>query len=414
MRRCVLSLWILMWILGSAPQLQAQTREECQECHADPELTTETESGEEISLFVPDSVFDASVHADLECIDCHADIVELPHEDTLKAVDCGSCHEDEAEAVAKSVHGMELRARSPDAPACADCHGTHDILPMDNPASRISKANQPKTCGRCHSDPDIIARNQIPMVAPVAIYEGSIHGRLTQEREDAATCSDCHRGHLILTPLNPASSIFKLEIPNTCGKCHEAIYEEYRISVHARALQQGAKDAPVCTDCHGEHDILRPENPESPTSGFRVPVEVCSPCHASERLAKKYGLTPARVTTYENSYHGLALRGGKATVANCGSCHGVHAILPSSDPRSPIHRDNLVETCGKCHPNPTENFARGRIHPVGEEAEARVIQMVRWIYVVLIAVVIGFMVLHNFIDFIAKAKRLRLAQHGHG
>ena len=412
MRRCVLMFMILMWMIGSARLLQAQTRDECQECHSDPELTTETESGEEISLFVADSLFDASVHADLECIDCHADVTELPHDERLKKVDCGSCHEDAAEAVAQSVHGIELQARSPDSPTCADCHGTHDILSVTDPLSRVSKANQPKTCGRCHSDPDIIARNKIPMVAPVAIYRGSIHGQLTQEREDAATCSDCHRGHLILTPLNPNSSIFKLAIPKTCGKCHESIYEEYEISVHAEALRQGAKDAPVCTDCHGEHDILRPENPAAPTSGFRVAIEVCSPCHASERLARKYGLTPARVKTYEDSYHGLALRAGKATVANCGSCHGVHGILPSSDPRSPIHPDNLVETCGKCHPNPTMNFARGRVHLVGEDTEARIIRIVRKIYIVLIITILGLMVTHNVIDFVAKAKRIRLAKYG--
>ncbi len=402
-------IWLVWFLWGVAQNGAGQTRAECQECHADRELTVEEEAGRTRSLFVSDSLFDRSVHGDFECVDCHEDIQELPHEETVAKVNCGSCHEEEQAALGRSVHGDSLRARSPDAPGCKDCHGTHEVLPVGDRDSHVSKANQPHTCGRCHADPDVIARNNIPMIAPVALYEKSIHGRLTlQGSADAAVCSDCHGSHDIRTALDPQSSIFKGNIPQTCRKCHAEVYTQYSISVHAQALKMGAVDAPVCTDCHGEHDILRPENPEAPTSGFNVAVEVCSPCHESERLARKYGINPARVTSYKNSYHGLALRGGKVRVANCGSCHGVHDILPSSDPRSSIHPQNLQKTCGQCHPNPGENFARGPIHLVEEEREAAIVGIVRKIYIVFIVLVVGLMVVHNAVDFAAKSRRKRM------
>ena len=126
-----------------------------------------------------------SAHAGLACTDCHADITKLPH-GKPKAVDCGTCHEKEAaawrmdltpsrgghpaqdchgthkippsgssgsltsherqmelcggchehlagdgawiKAFARSVHGQGITKRGLNlAPACATCHGAHDV-----------------------------------------------------------------------------------------------------------------------------------------------------------------------------------------------------------------------------------------------------------------------------------------------
>jgi hypothetical protein len=80
------------------------------------------------------------------------------------------------------------------------------------------------------------------------------------------------------------------------------------------------------------------------------------------RLSREFGVAGRRATTYLESYHGLASKLGSQVVANCASCHGVHNILPSSDPRSTINRANLVTTCGHCHPGVTEKFALGKVH----------------------------------------------------
>jgi hypothetical protein len=65
----------------------------------------------------------------------------------------------------------------------------------------------------------------------------------------------------------------------------------------------------------------------------------CGRCHASTRIVKRYGLRAGRISTYEGSFYNLALRSGHLTVANCGSCHGVHKILPSSNPAALTHPD---------------------------------------------------------------------------
>ena len=58
-------------------------------------------------------------------------------------------------------------------------------------------------------------------------------------------------------------------------------------------------------------------------------------------MAQLYDLPADRVPSYADSYHGLALKGGKLTAANCASCHGVHNIFKSSDPRSTVSAANL-------------------------------------------------------------------------
>ncbi len=58
----------------------------------------------------------------------------------------------------------------------------------------------------------------------------------------------------------------------------------------------------------------------------------------------------------------MASKVGSNTVANCASCHGVHNILPSSDPRSTINHANLAKTCGQCHPGANEKFIATKVH----------------------------------------------------
>jgi formate dehydrogenase gamma subunit len=163
-------------------------------------------------------------------------------------------------------------------------------------------------------------------------------------------------------------------------------------------------------DLHGlsrgtQHSILQQR------AGRKISKDVCSRCHASERLNTKYKLPADRVRTFYDSYHGLASQYGSTTAANCGSCHGAHKILPSSDPDSTIHRGNLVNTCGQCHPGATERFALSPIHVDLTGAWRRDVEMgsqvnwwVRQIYLVLIVGTIGVMLGHNGLLFVRKVK----------
>src|SRR5208337_3868108 len=105
----------------------------------------------------------------------------------------------------------------------------------------------------------------------------------------------------------------------TCGMCHSEVVEQYRASVHGRALANGITQAPLCTDCHGEHKIIKHTNEASPVNAAHI-----------------------RDT--------------------CASCHGVHNILPSSDPKSTINPKNLPKTCGQCHPGAGTRFAISQVH----------------------------------------------------
>jgi formate dehydrogenase gamma subunit len=159
----------------------------------------------------------------------------------------------------------------------------------------------------------------------------------------------------------------------------------------------GKREAPTCTDCHFEHRIQGLKK----TSALKISTEICSNCHASERLNTKFNLPKDRVKTFFDSYHGLAAQYGSTLAANCGSCHGYHRILPSTDPDSMIHPSHLVETCGACHPGATEKFALSKIHvdAAAETSAPDISSQANWwvrkIYLVMIFVVIGGMVIHN-------------------
>ena len=84
----------------------------------------------------------------------------------------------------------------------------------------------------------------------------------------------------------------------------------------------------------------------------------------------EYGVAPAHVSTYRATYHGLAAQRGASAVADCASCHGIHAIYPSTDPRSSVAPGNLEATCGHCHPGAGEEFAKSPVHSVAGEVDA--------------------------------------------
>jgi cytochrome b subunit of formate dehydrogenase len=347
-----------------------------------------------------------SIHGDLECLSCHQDKGTTPHiEENDFAVGCEgcrSCHEDASEAY--QAHGRAAIRSCEDMPQCRHCHGDHDILPSDVKLSKTHPVNLPATCGTCHENLDITTKYAILIDHPIEIYESSVHGKATKGGVYvAATCNDCHStggtAHRILSPGHPDSNINHFNIPGTCGKCHRGVENDFLEGIHGQLVIRGETDAPVCTTCHGEHGIISPDDPRSPVSRARVAEHTCSPCHESTVLNEKYGLRSGRLTSFIDSYHGLKSKAGDTHVANCASCHGVHRILPSSDPTSTIHQANLQTTCGECHPGITERLASQPIHAVsGTGLQTPAAGVVEKIYIVAIVVIIGLMVLHWIID----------------
>jgi len=351
-----------------------------------------------------------SIHAvlgEVACLSCHGNAHEVTPAAKTLPVKCSECHSTEVNEFAQSIHGRALKAGDPDAPACASCHGpVHEMIASGAAASAVAKKNQPGLCAKCHADPGFLSRHKIPILHPVEQYLQSVHGRAVQQGKDAAACADCHGGHAILPAREAQSRINHWNVVETCARCHKDIARQFNESVHGEALKTGVRDVPDCTNCHGEHLILEPKNPASALSAANISAQTCGRCHADARLARLYDLPADRVPSYAESYHGLALREGSLTAANCASCHGVHNILRSSDPRSTVNGANLRKTCGQCHQGIGEKLVIGPVHVQTSTGRTHpVVQWIRKIYLVLIPLTLGFMVLHNLLDILAKLIR---------
>jgi formate dehydrogenase gamma subunit len=251
---------------------------------------------------------------------------------------------------------------------------------------------------------------------PVLSYRESVHAKaIAQGNMSAAVCTDCHNSHDVLPASNTQSSIAKVNIASTCGKCHQGESGEFVKSVHGQAVARGVSRSPVCTDCHGIHKIESPIERTTATASTAIATDSCAKCHEGVALTQEFGVAGGRVSSYKDSYHGLASRLGSKVVANCASCHGVHNILPSSDPRSMINAANLTHTCGQCHIGANANFAKGKIHFAstlisGTATADRGLlgtTIVRWIYLPLIFLVIGGMVVHNALVWRKKVAEKR-------
>ena len=145
----------------------------------------------------------------------------------------------------------------------------------------------------------------------------------------------------------------------TCFVCHDdpelksaagsSLYVKpaaFAASVHGQAGRG-------CLACHsdltGVEDFPHVANLEA--------VE-CARCHADY----------ARMTA--GGVHGTASPKLAVKPVLCKDCHGYHEVLPSSDPRSPVHVSNRPATCGRCHEGAGANFARGRVHEHASDGAA--------------------------------------------
>lgn len=324
------------------------------------------------------AAFGAQPLPDKHCLDCHEDKELTKTNETGRVI---SLYVDAAR-LAASVHGTNR------------CVGCHADLTADHPDDEV--AAKPVDCAACHA-------------LQSESYGASVHALALQAGDaGAATCVDCHGTHAVMRHTSPESPLHFSRLAATCGECHPEAARDVAASVHGEAVAAGDRLAPTCTDCHAEHQIEGLKG----ASALKLSGQVCGKCHASERINTRLRLGSNRVKTFFESYHGLAVQGGSAKAANCASCHGYHKILPSTDPRSSIHKDHLIETCGQCHPGATANFALGRIHTddaFGDDTGAHVNWWVRHFYIAMIVLTVGFLSAHNGLSWVRKALAARRA-----
>ena len=108
--------------------------------------------------------FEQSVHSRLVsktdkdlpvCNDCHSAHTIRRTDETGFMLDimdkCGKCHEEIAKTYFDTYHGKVSRLGYTKTAKCYDCHGAHDILPVADPRSHLSRANVVATCQKCHT-----------------------------------------------------------------------------------------------------------------------------------------------------------------------------------------------------------------------------------------------------------------------
>lgn len=275
----------------------------CLTCHSQADFNRPLSSGETLPLTIDADHYDVSVHRNIDCTDCHTDITSFPH---------------------PKLTSQNLR----------------DI------STQMSAS-----CQACHAD-------QYDKTVD------SVHQAVRDAGDtNAPLCTDCHNPHT-QTQLTDSTGAFltaaRVEVPQTCAKCHSAIYDQYAASIHGSALiGEGNTDVPTCIDCHGVHNIQDPT-----TNNFRLhSPELCSNCHTNPDIMDKYGISTNVLSTYVSDFHGTTVIFDQQTPDQavnkpvCYDCHGVHDIQSVDNPEYGLAmKQNLLTTCQKCHPDASANF----------------------------------------------------------
>lgn len=321
---------------------------ECLACHGNTNLTWKLPGGETLRLTVDAKEVAGSVHGDkLTCLGCHKDIQGYPHR-TIFAMTPRDY----------SLASYEL---------CKGCHFDQYTKGLD-----------------------------------------SVHYKqLASGHKNAPVCTDCHGAHNVADPQTP-----RPRISLTCARCHEEISQDYLESIHGKALvEENNRDVPVCTDCHGVHNIHDPR-----TAQFRVETpEMCSDCHGNQAIMSKYGISNITLKTYLEDFHGVTINFYKkegGTVwprkAVCTDCHGVHDIQATDNPQSHVIKANLINTCQKCHPQATSNFPDAWLqHYEPSPDKWPIVYYARLFYNILIPLTVGGLLLHIGLDLAKTVTRRR-------
>jgi hypothetical protein len=394
MRNVLLALFLALSSAFAPGAAAAGPNDACLACHG--EAGAKGAAGK--SIAVDAAVFGGSVHGSLNlpCTACHAGVSadKIPHE-AQKPVDCGTCHDKAAGQYKSTIHGRARSQGNNVAATCANCHGTHDIKRTSDPASRVFRTNLETTCGACHGNATVIEQAKLPGGDVVGKYHDSIHGRAinlkTSAKDAVPVCTTCHGAHDMRPKADPASRVARANIPDTCGGCHSGVKEKWTQSFHGQLRQANVMAAPGCTDCHSAHAIQRHD-----LAAWKLAaIGACGTCHAD------------RLDTYRDTFHGQVTQLGEARIATCDSCHGAHEVLPASNPASKVSAQNRLATCRTCHAQANENFVQYDPHANRRVREAWLLFYTGKFMDFLLLGVFAFFGLHTLLWFYRSLKVVR-------
>ncbi len=288
-------------------------------------------------------LFKSGLIVSATCNDCHGNHRVLPHTDPLSSISprniaktCMKCHA-RIEQVHKKVIKQELWEKEPGKiPSCSDCHLPHKVK-IDNIAETMSV----QSCMKCHAKDDVYKienGDTISLKIDIDDIKYSAHKKIT--------CVKCH-SDVTANVGRPCSTAGKVD----CSACHTETSNLYFDSGHGQAYFNKNENAPYCTDCHGDHKILRKNDDTSPIFRTAIP-KLCGDCHKKDGKAdKNVHLDEIEAyADYSTSVHGKGVsEKGLLVSAVCTDCHTSHYMLRASDERSSVYSKNIPATCAKCH-----------------------------------------------------------------
>jgi predicted CXXCH cytochrome family protein len=183
----------------------------------------------------------------------------------------------------------------------------------------------------------------------------SIHFTLLEKgRQEAPVCSDCHGAHQIQDPHDQQAMLSR-----SCGECHATVRDQYLQSVHGKALVQNVEAVPGCTDCHTAHSIADPR-----TASFHLSSpEICIGCHGDAEKMKPFDLSADVASTYLADFHGVtatladpAKVEERHLVVTCVDCHGVHDIASPALVGEQAMTKRVQQVCSDCHQDAGEDL----------------------------------------------------------
>ncbi|MCJ7602126.1 MAG: hypothetical protein MUO63_11595, partial [Desulfobulbaceae bacterium] len=301
-------LFLMIWMVSTlnAPSfIYAADEEACSVCHKYAGLARiDTQTGKTRLFYVSEDIYINTVHGKVLCRNCHLNLDVIPHTDAKK-VDCSTkCHVKEPSTDKEFSHG-----------------GIY------------------------------------------AEFNTSIHGMNTpgmtkKSTEDLPRCSGCHVNPVYqpVSDLTTMQAGISQDALRRCLGCHENKEWTNRFYQHFAHRMHRSKTA-VQT------------------------VALCLECHKDEKKMARHGLLAT--SNYKDTFHWKGVLYGDQNMPDCLSCHApvgytVHSMKIGTDPASSVYKNNLQKTCSNvegtqiCHPKATEQFATGKIHPSGSGFEKQV------------------------------------------
>ncbi len=202
------------------------------------------------------------------------------------------------------------------------------LLLITAPTARAAEDDQ--RCLACHGvegmEKTLMDGAKLPLHVPGESFAKSVHS--------SVGCAACH---LDVDPASHPPS--KKEIKsardysvvsaNVCSMCHAEKFEQWDKSVHAALVRDGNAAAPVCTDCHRPHAVIKETAATEQTP--------CQGCHNDIYKA------------YLGSNHAKARRNPDTSYAPlCSGCHSAHAVRPA------VLSEGPKAACLGCHSDALE------------------------------------------------------------